>query len=194
MLTQFIRWIQFPCYCYHFHMRSRHRLELALLHCLCFNWAPHHAMKEYWGVELYLHAFLTSALGGSEWSASRPSRFTPGKSPWYPSDRRLGGPQNRSGGGGEEKNLQPLPGLEPPIIQPVAQRYTAKLSRLLLLPYHSGQPQRITNTRGYLQNDTIRISLPDCHIVDSTSKENKKRRLWAVRGCIQKFPDWVITK
>jgi len=43
------------------------------------------------------------------------------KSPWYPLDRRLGGPQSRSGRGGEEKNSQPLPGLEPPIIQPVAE-------------------------------------------------------------------------
>jgi hypothetical protein len=39
------------------------------------------------------------------------------------------GPQMRSGRGGEEKNSQPLPGLEPPIFQPVAQRYTAELSR-----------------------------------------------------------------
>jgi hypothetical protein len=39
-------------------------------------------------------------------------------------DRRLGGAQSRSGSGGEEKNSQPLPGLEPPIIQPVAQLYT----------------------------------------------------------------------
>jgi hypothetical protein len=30
--------------------------------------------------------------------------------------------QSRSGHGGEDKNSQPLPGLEPPIIQPVAQR------------------------------------------------------------------------
>jgi hypothetical protein len=29
--------------------------------------------------------------------------------------------------GGEEKNSQPLPGIEPPIIQPVAQRYTTEL-------------------------------------------------------------------
>jgi hypothetical protein len=35
-------------------------------------------------------------------------------------DRRLGGPQNQYGHGGEEKNSQPLPGLEPPIIQPIA--------------------------------------------------------------------------
>jgi hypothetical protein len=51
------------------------------------------------------------------------------QSPWYPLDRRLGGPQSRSGRGGEKKNSQPLPGLEPPIIQPVAQRCTAELSR-----------------------------------------------------------------
>jgi hypothetical protein len=36
-------------------------------------------------------------------------------------DRRLGGSQSRSGHGGEEKNSQPPPGLEPPIIQPVVQ-------------------------------------------------------------------------
>jgi hypothetical protein len=39
-------------------------------------------------------------------------------------DRRLGGR------GGEEKNSQSLPGLEPPIIQPVAQRYTTEISWL----------------------------------------------------------------
>jgi hypothetical protein len=40
-----------------------------------------------------------------------------GKSPWYLLDRRLGGPQSRSGRSGEKKNSQPLPGLETPIIQ-----------------------------------------------------------------------------
>jgi hypothetical protein len=53
------------------------------------------------------------------------------KSPWYALDRRLGGPQSRSGHGGEVKNSQPLPGIEPPIIQPVAQRYTTEVSRLV---------------------------------------------------------------
>jgi hypothetical protein len=56
------------------------------------------------------------------------------KGPWYPLDRRLGVPHSRSGSGGEEKN--PLPGFEHPIIQPVAQRYTTELSRLLSLKYH----------------------------------------------------------
>jgi hypothetical protein len=42
-------------------------------------------------------------------------------------DRRLGGPQTRSGRDGEEKYSQPLLGIEPPIIQPVAQSYTTEL-------------------------------------------------------------------
>jgi hypothetical protein len=47
-------------------------------------------------------------------------------------DKRLGGPQSRYGCGGEEKNFQPLPGVEPPIIQPLPQCYTSELSRLLI--------------------------------------------------------------
>jgi hypothetical protein len=56
-----------------------------------------------------------------------------GKSMWYPLDRRLGGLQIQSGCGGEEKNSHPLLGLESLIIQPVAQRYTIKLFRLLAM-------------------------------------------------------------
>jgi hypothetical protein len=58
-------------------------------------------------------------------------RFTPReRSPgthWI----RDSGPQSRSGRCGEEKNSQLLPGLEASINQPVAQRYTTELSRLL---------------------------------------------------------------
>jgi hypothetical protein len=35
------------------------------------------------------------------------------KSPWYPLNSRLGGPQSSSGHSGEEKNSQPPPGIEP---------------------------------------------------------------------------------
>jgi hypothetical protein len=59
--------------------------------------------------------------------------YLQGKSPWYPVDKRLGGLQSRSGRGCEQKNSQPLPGLESPIIHAVAQRYTTELSRLLTL-------------------------------------------------------------
>jgi hypothetical protein len=59
-----------------------------------------------------------------------PAALPQGKRPWYPLDRRLGGPQSRSGRGGEGKNSQPLSGLEHLIIQSVAQRCITELSRL----------------------------------------------------------------
>jgi hypothetical protein len=60
-------------------------------------------MKTYEEVELLIQAFLTSALVGGEWSASRTGRFTPpGKEPQYPLESSLGEPQNRSGRRGEE--------------------------------------------------------------------------------------------
>jgi hypothetical protein len=69
-----------------------------------FNWAPlHEGVLGEWRYSS-THS-LTSVLHGGEWSTSRPGRFTP-------RDRTLGGPQNRSGRGGEEKNSQPPPGIE----------------------------------------------------------------------------------
>jgi hypothetical protein len=67
-----------------------------------------------------------------------PAALPPVKQPLEQLDRRLGGPQSRSGRGGEEENSQPLPGLEPSIIRPVAQRYTIELSRIhvyVVYPY-----------------------------------------------------------
>ena len=63
-----------------------------------------------WGVEVYLHSFLTSATDGGEWVNFTPlPRYTTGKTslpieqeagwspePRYPLNRRLGGPQSRS--------------------------------------------------------------------------------------------------
>jgi hypothetical protein len=42
-----------------------------------------------------------------------PAALPPGKEPLVPIDRRLGGPESRSGHGGEEKNSQPQPAIEP---------------------------------------------------------------------------------
>jgi hypothetical protein len=36
-------------------------------------------MKTYGGVDVEIHVFLSLALVGGEWSASRPGRFTPGE-------------------------------------------------------------------------------------------------------------------
>jgi hypothetical protein len=55
-------------------------------------------------VEVQIHSFLASALDRSEWLASRSGRFTPSETAaGIALDRRLDGPQSRSGGGSEEK-------------------------------------------------------------------------------------------
>jgi hypothetical protein len=51
-------------------------------------------------------------------------------------DRTLSGPQSWSGRGDKEKNFQPMPALEPLIIQTVAQRYTTELSRILFMAWY----------------------------------------------------------
>jgi hypothetical protein len=60
-----------------------------------------------------------------------PAALPPGKVLLIPMGKEAVWAHSRSGRGGEEKNSQPLPGLELPIIQPVAQRYTTELSGLL---------------------------------------------------------------
>jgi hypothetical protein len=46
-------------------------------------------MKAYGGMDVYIHIFLTSALVGGEWSASRPGRFTPRIEPPVPIGLRV---------------------------------------------------------------------------------------------------------
>jgi hypothetical protein len=48
-----------------------------------------------------VHSFLTSTLDGNEWSVSLSGRFTWGKEHAIPLDRRLNGPQSRSGRDGD---------------------------------------------------------------------------------------------
>ena len=55
------------------------------------------------------HSFLTSTLDSGEWSTSHLGRFTPGKEPPYPVNRRLGGSWSLSGCYGEETKLSPPP-------------------------------------------------------------------------------------
>jgi len=57
-------------------------------------------MKTHGGIEIELHAFLTSA------------HYPRGQSSWYQFDTKLGGLQSQSGSGCEQrKNLLPLPGI-----------------------------------------------------------------------------------
>jgi hypothetical protein len=55
-------------------------------------------MKAYEGMDVYVHVVLTSALDGSEWSASLFGRFIPGK---FDS---LDGTQSQSGRRGEDNS------------------------------------------------------------------------------------------
>jgi hypothetical protein len=91
---------------------------------LCLT--KHHAMKTYWGVEVKLHA-LTLPLDG-EWSASRPSRFTPRER--APRTHWIGGwmgPKADLDAVARRKIPSPSWESNPdhPIVQPVARRYTA---------------------------------------------------------------------
>jgi hypothetical protein len=74
----------------------------------------HHAKKTYWGSGGIARRILYL---GTRWKwvvIFAPRQLYPQeKSPWYPLDRRLGGPQRRSGCGGEEENSQPPSRIEP---------------------------------------------------------------------------------
>jgi hypothetical protein len=59
---------------------------------------------------------LTSAVDGGEWSATRPGCFT--RREIVPGTHWIGGWV------GTRAVLDAMPGLEHPIIQPIAQRYT----------------------------------------------------------------------
>jgi hypothetical protein len=77
---------------------------------LCFNWAPRYeCLLGKWRYSS-THS-LASALDGGVVSFTLRPLYFQGKSPWYPLDRRLGGLQNQSGRGGEEKNFQLPPGI-----------------------------------------------------------------------------------
>jgi hypothetical protein len=71
-------------------------------------------MKTYRGVEVQLHALLTSALHGRDWSASRPGSFTSRVRVPSTHCMEAGWAPDLSGRGGEEKTTSlPLPGIEP---------------------------------------------------------------------------------
>jgi hypothetical protein len=67
-------------------------------------------------VEVYIHSFFDLDTRWKWVVSFTPQPLPPppkGKSPWYLLDRRLGGPQSRTGRGCEEKNSHSSPGIEP---------------------------------------------------------------------------------
>jgi hypothetical protein len=117
-----------------------------------------------------------------------PAALPPGKEPRYPLDRRLGGLQSRSGRGGEEKNSQPLPGLDPPIIQLVAQRYTAELSRLSLrvIVDFSMAPR---NSR--MQIEKLKFSLPKFGVEWLPLRPSNLKISGSILGSMTGYPVWM---
>jgi hypothetical protein len=76
--------------------------------------------------------------------------YSQGRSPW------LDGPQSQSGHGDEEKNSQPLPGLEPPIIQPIAQHCANEQSLLQRKVHRLGMFENRTPRRIFgLKRETV---------------------------------------
>jgi len=92
----------------HKHLNYKVKVKLSL--CL----PKHHAMKTYWGSWGIAPHILDLGIRW-RWVVSFTPRsfYSQGKSPWYPLDRRLGGPESCSGCSGEETNSQPPPGIEP---------------------------------------------------------------------------------
>jgi hypothetical protein len=89
--------------CRHYKTLKVKKVKLSL--CL----TKHHAMHTYWGNGRI--APLILGLGNRwRWVVSFALR---GKSPRYPLDRRLRGPQSRSGRSSEKKNSQTPMGIEP---------------------------------------------------------------------------------
>jgi hypothetical protein len=74
----------------------------------------------------WFHIFLISALGGGEWSASRPCRFNPGKTD--PDTHWIGGSVSPRAGLADIEQRQFLPYREsnsdPSVVQPVGSLYT----------------------------------------------------------------------
>jgi hypothetical protein len=103
---------------------------------LWFKKLSNYAMKTYGGVDICIHLFLTLTLAG----------LPQGKSPQYPLNRRLGGPQNESGERGEKKNialtgtrtLTPRPSSpQPDPVPPVLYLFKISFKRWCLVVFYS---------------------------------------------------------
>jgi hypothetical protein len=122
--------------------------------------------------------------------------FTPrplypwGKSSWYPLDRRLGGPKSRSGRIGEEKNYQPLPGLEnshhparsPAIYNSDERRYAQSHMRSIrqTLRGQSVLPRTKRNRAVLLRRLFTTLWKSEIHInlkIDADALNRRRRRL-----------------
>jgi hypothetical protein len=100
------------------------------------------------GVEVWCHAFLTSALGGCEWSALRPGCFTPGER--APGNSCIGGWVGpRAGLDAVEKRKIPSPLQESNPQTPIVQATSKK--NMVMCPTGARRPDGLTD--GQMQSD-----------------------------------------
>jgi hypothetical protein len=99
-------------YC-HMLLKPRGYFDVFLVWCCMKVREWYYAMKAYVGLDVYIHIFLTSALGRGEWSASRTGRFTPGER--APGTHWIGGRVDPSAGPDEvdKSKFLILPGRTP---------------------------------------------------------------------------------
>jgi hypothetical protein len=135
---------------------------------LSLRLTKHYAMKTYLGSGgIDPHILLTRHYMVVSDQVYAPPTYPQGKSLRYPFDRRLGGPQNRSGHGVEERNFQPPAGIE--------HRSSDRPARSQSL-YRLSYPGPHWKCNSYIRNGIITL---DARRISSY-----------VRRCIQKFPDW----
>jgi hypothetical protein len=85
-------------------------------------------MKAYGEVDVQIHIFLASALVGSEWSASRPGRFSPGER--APGPQWIGGWMGPRAGVDDvdKRKFLTIPGLElRPLVRPTCSQSLCQL-------------------------------------------------------------------
>jgi hypothetical protein len=81
---------------------------------------------EMYGVDAQINVFLTSALVGGEWLASRPAALTPGIEPPVPTGKEAGWAPEPVRATWRRVNSCPSrdSNSDPSVVQPVASRYT----------------------------------------------------------------------
>jgi hypothetical protein len=138
-------------------------------------------MTAYWGSRSIIPRILDFDAR-LRWMVSLTLRplYPQGKNPRYSLVWRLGGPQNLSGCGVEKKNSQPLPGLEPRLIQSVAQRYKTEFPRLLPIVFPISEAFLFKFYLGTKLLCGLRPKLYTFHAFLTY--------VFIIRGCIQKFP------
>jgi hypothetical protein len=159
-------------------------------------------MKTYGGVEVQLQHSRLRHQKQVSGQLHAPAALPPGNHPRYPLERRLGGPQSRSGRCGEENNLA-LSGIEPwPSSSTELSRlfqYTFSLLKFLtvfgtLVFQHDINPSKNFHQLCFFSKQTSRrndkhLTLPFIFLISGKDLCVKKW-VWDIRGCRYRHEGW----